>query len=451
MNFEGKKVLVVGAARSGIAAAKLLKRLGAQPVIADAKAPESLTAVIDEMKALDIPVLAGANAAEDVIAAQDLIVSSPGVPPGMETFRIARARNIPIMGEFELAFLNCPCPVLAITGTNGKTTTTALVGEICARYNPDTQVVGNIGRPFSDCLAGLTKESIVVAEASSFQLNEMQNFRPKVGAVLNVTRDHTDWHGGMENYILAKTNVFQHMDESGFVILNYDNEITRNFEITNGAKVYYFSVDTVLSEGAYLKDGQLVLDIGGRATALAAAGELKILGRHNIENALAAALITACAGIPAEMIAQGLKEFGGVAHRIEFVRTLDGVNYYNDSKGTNPDASIKALEAMKGKSVLIVGGHDKQSDFDPFTAMFAEKASRVIVLGETKEKIIESMEKIGYHRYTVAPDYPAAVRLAHDAAQPGENVLLSPACASWDMFKDYEQRGDCFKELVQKL
>lgn len=454
MDYRNKNILVVGAARSGISAAKLLIRLGAHVTLADSKAGAGLPESLSSLSLEGIELCLGQNAGEEMVSKQSLVIASPGIPLEMETFEFARALSIPIMGEMEFAFTLCPCPVAAITGTNGKTTTAVLAGEIIKRHIPGTVTVGNIGRPFTECVSELDADGFAVVEASSFQLENMSVFKPKISAVLNVTPDHLDRHKTFEKYLEAKTNVFKYTDDGCFVILNRDDPLLKNLPVNTGAKVLFFSTKEKLTqktEGAYLQNGEIVLRYNGGEEKLTDVKNLRIPGKHNVSNALAASLVAVCAGVPVQTIERALAEFEGVPHRLEFVMERNGVKYYNDSKGTNPDAAVMALDAMEGKTVLIAGGYDKNACFGVLVPLFNERLSHLVLLGETGGIIAKECDSAGFKRYTVATGFAEAVELAAGIASPGENVLLSPACASWDMFRDFEERGEFFKKLVNNL
>ncbi|MDR2749352.1 MAG: UDP-N-acetylmuramoyl-L-alanine--D-glutamate ligase [Clostridiales bacterium] len=447
MDFKGKRTLVCGAARSGVAAAKLLASQGASVTLQDLKAREKIAYDLEEVEKVAALYL-GKNP-DEILEGFDLVVISPGMPAGLPFLEKARGLGISVIGEIELAYLLCPCPIIAITGTNGKTTTTALVGAICKRWNPKTEIVGNIGVPFAEKVLGLDQDSLVVAEISSFQLETTDQFKPLVSAVLNVTPDHLDRHKTMEGYARAKQDIGKRQDESGFMILNYDDLICRSMKTS--AKTVFFSRAKKLEEGYFL-DGSLIKSkFGETESVILDMDEMNIFGNHNIENTLAAVACCASAGVPLDIIKEGALSFTAVAHRIEFVRELDGVKYYNDSKATNTDAAIKAIEAMKQPIVLIGGGYDKHSDYSDWIKAFPGKVKRLVVLGQVAEDIIKACDELGFKDYQRVQTFEQAVFACRDLAEAGDCVLLSPACASWDMFKDFEQRGDLFKELVKKL
>jgi len=454
MDWCKKNVLVVGMAKSGISAAKLCSRLGAKVTIQDVKSKEELMkSVKEEIDILDsmaVYMLLGEEPT-DIIDSFDLIVLSPGVPTDLEFLNKARQLQIPIWSEIELAFVLCPCPVIAITGTNGKTTTTTLVGEIMKKYNPGTQVVGNIGIPFTEKVEELKKEDLVVAEISSFQLESIHTFKPKVSAILNITPDHLNRHKSLGNYVAAKERIFENQDENDYCVLNDDDDICSKMKHKTKAKALLFSRKKELNEGAFLKDNKIWVRLGKEDEAICLTEELRIPGNHNIENVLAAVAISVSMGVPPEIIRDVVIHFKGVEHRIEFVDKIDGVEYYNDSKATNVDAAIIGIQSMKAPVVLIGGGMDKGADFSEWIDAFDGKVKALIVMGETADKIIKTANQKGFFNIKKVSSIEEAVRLAKETAQKGDCVLLSPACASWDMFKSYEERGKLFKKAVYAL
>lgn len=450
MNFENKKVLVSGVAKSGISAARLLKTLGAIVTIQDAKSREELGDVINELEKEGILLYLGKNP-DDIIEQNELLVMSPGVPTDLPFVEKAREKGIKVIGEIELAYYFCKANIIGITGTNGKTTTTTLVGEICKEYFKKTYVVGNIGNPFADITLETEKEDIVVAELSSFQLESIVEFKPKVSAVLNITPDHLNRHHSLENYILAKERIFENQDENDFAILNYNDLATRNMAETTKAKVIYFAYNKVLESGIYSDEKSIFVNAFGIKEKVIDIDKLKILGSHNVENAMAAIGCCLSVGVPIEIIRDVLHKFTAVEHRIEYVKTVNGVEFYNDSKGTNPDASIKAIRAMRSPICLIAGGYDKGSDFKELVDEFKGRVKFVAIIGEVKEKIAETLKESGFENFSVVESFEDAIKICYKNAEKGECVLLSPACASWDMFSSYEERGEIFKEFVNGL
>lgn len=450
MDMKNKKVLVFGSGISGIGAGKLLEQVGASVVLYDGKETldkEVLKAQLgDDTKA---EIILG-ELSEEVMETLDLVVMSPGVPTDLPVVLKMRDMGIPIWGEVELAYTYGKGDVLAITGTNGKTTTTALLGEIMKNYKESVFVVGNIGNPYTAAALEMREDSVAVAEMSSFQLETIHEFRPKVSAILNITPDHLNRHHTMEAYIKAKEDIAKNQTKEDTCVLNYEDEVTRKIGENVKANVLYFSSQCKLDRGIYLDDGNIILR-QDEEILVCNVNELKLLGTHNYENVMAAVAMAAAYGTPMEVIRRTIKEFAGVEHRIEFVREKDGVAYYNDSKGTNPDAAIKGIQAMNRPTVLIGGGYDKDSEYEEWIQAFDGKVKLLVLVGATKEKIAEAAERVGFVSYVMADSFEEAVEKCIEAAEPGDAVLLSPACASWGMFKNYEERGDKFKELVNCL
>ena len=450
MDMKNKKVLVFGSGISGIGAGKLLEQVGASVVLYDGKETldkEVLKAQLgDDTKA---EIILG-ELSEEVMETLDLVVMSPGVPTDLPVVLKMRDMGIPIWGEVELAYTYGKGDVLAITGTNGKTTTTALLGEIMKNDKESVFVVGNIGNPYTAAALEMREDSVAVAEMSSFQLETIHEFRPKVSAILNITPDHLNRHHTMEAYIKAKEDIAKNQTKEDTCVLNYEDEVTRKIGENVKANVLYFSSQRKLDRGIYLDDGNIILR-QDEEILVCNVNELKLLGTHNYENVMAAVAMAAAYGTPMEVIRRTIKEFAGVEHRIEFVREKDGVAYYNDSKGTNPDAAIKGIQAMNRPTVLIGGGYDKDSEYEEWIQAFDGKVKLLVLVGATKEKIAEAAERVGFVSYVMADSFEEAVEKCIEAAEPGDAVLLSPACASWGMFKNYEERGDKFKELVNCL
>ena len=448
MEYNGKKALVCGMAKSGIAAAKLLKRLGAEVTLQDMKKREDISTDVLNLENEGIVLYTGANP-DDIACAQDIIVLSPGIPCDLPFINAAEAAGVNVISEVELAYTLTKCPITAITGTNGKTTTTTLTGEIMKAVYGNTAVVGNIGIPYSDEVERLTEKDWVVAEISSFQMEKAKEFTPHISAVLNITPDHLNRHKTMEVYIAMKEKVFEKQTAEDFCILNYGDEACRKMADKTAAKVFFFSSSEKLEEGIYLDGENIEVRWNGINETLINVNDLQILGVHNHENVMAAAAMAICANIPLDTIRSVLKAFGGVEHRIEYVATVDGVDYYNDSKGTNVDASIRAVLAMKKPIVLIGGGYDKGGSFDEWTQLFPGRVKHLVLIGVTAPQVRASAEKFGFTAISDCETFKEAVDLCREKAEDGDCVLLSPACASWGMFDNYEQRGDMFKEQVR--
>lgn len=447
MNYEEKKVLVCGMAKSGISAACLLNRLGAKVTLQDLKERGQMPEA-GELEALGITLYTGKNP-DDIVAEQDLIVLSPGIPCDLPFIQKAEAAGVLVISEVELAFGLTPCPLTAITGTNGKTTTTTLVGEIMQTKYPRRAVVGNIGVSYSGEVERLTTKDWVVAEISSFQMEKAVTFRPHISAVLNISPDHLNRHKTMETYIAMKERVLQNQEESDFCILNYSDGVCLKMAEKTKAKVVFFSSQEKLEEGIFLDGKNIEIRMGNIQETLLSVDDLQVLGIHNYENVMAATAMAVVAGVDLESIRTVLKKFMGVEHRIEYVASIDGVDYYNDSKGTNTDASIRAVLAMKKPIVLIGGGYDKGGSFDDWTQLFSGRVKHLVLIGVTAEKIKASAEKSGFHDITLCEGFEEAIDLSRSLAVAGDCILLSPACASWGMFDNYEQRGEGFKKQVR--
>ncbi len=452
MNFEGKKVLVCGMARSGVSAAQCLYELGARVTISDSKAEEKLAEALQPLEGMDIRRCLGDQAQPADLESYDLAVTSPGIPMQAPILRAVQAAGVPLIGELELGAQVSRAPLYAVTGTNGKTTTTTLIGEIFRNLGKTTYVVGNIGYPFTACALRCGEEDVAVAEVSSFQLETITTFHPHIAVMCNITEDHLNRHGTMEEYIRVKERIFENMGQGDYAVLNLDDPIVRGMAERIPCAPAFFSRRQEVETGAYLEGEEVVFSLNGHKKRVLRADEIRIPGEHNLENALAATALTMLAGVPAPVVRHTLKTFPGVEHRIETVRTVEGVTYINDSKGTNVDASIRAVRAMKAPTVLLAGGYDKHTDFLPLAReILASKIHTVVVLGDTAEQIERALRAVGFESILHAKTFEEAVLLARSCAKEGENVLLSPACASFDMFQDYEERGRVFKEIVSRL
>lgn len=442
MNLKDKKVLVAGLGKSGMAAFELLKHMGAHVSLYDGK--KEL-----EMEDPGVPVYLG-EFPEDIFSEFDCAVFSPGVPLDIPVAEFLKEKGVPIIGEIELAYLQEKGKVIGITGTNGKTTTTTLVGEIMKAFNENTYVVGNIGNPYTREVLKSTPDSVTVAEISSFQLETIDTFAPEVSAVLNITPDHLNRHGTMENYIEAKMRITKNQGMDKLCILNYEDPILRKEAEKLTCRVAFFSSKQKIEHGMYKDvDGNLIVGESGKIVMNQK--DTRLPGDHNAENIMAALMMAFELGVPEDLAVKVVKEFKPVEHRVEFVKTVAGVDYYNDSKGTNPDAAIKGIQSMDRPTVLIGGGFDKGGDFDEWILSFGGRVKKLLLLGETRERIARTAEKNGFNEYQFVDTLEEAVKMAYELAEEGDAVLLSPACASWDMFKSYEQRGDIFKDLVKGL
>ena len=446
MVLADKKVLVIGAARSGIAAAKIAKKFGANVILSDAK--ENL-----DVKISGVEIRLGKQN-EELLSGVDLIIVSPAVPIKIPVLKAALKKNIPIISEVELAYDLAKSPICAVTGTNGKTTTVTLLGLLLKEKFSKVGVGGNIGVPLSEVALEVGAGGYLAAEISSYQMEATKNFKPHISAILNVTPDHLKRHGSMEVYQLMKEKIFSQQTAEDFLILNYDDERTREMIDRAACKVLYFSRQRALAEGAFIKNKSLVIKFNGATHKLCTIDELGIKGGHNVENALAASLIAFLAGVEAGKISSVLKSFQGVEHRIEFVKEINGVKYYNDSKATNTDSAIKALETFAGHIVLIAGGDDKGTDLTEFLKLVKERVDWLILVGDAAARFKAcALEKNFPAEKILEAGYSMerAVELAKEISQPPQVVLLSPACASFDMYSDFEERGRDFKRILNAI
>lgn len=453
MSFEGKKVLVTGMARSGIAAARVLLKRGALVTICDRKSPEQLgDQLIKELNGLGIKVYAGAypNVARQDF---DLVIASPGIPADIEPFAQARASGVPVIGELELAYAlkSADVEIMAVTGTNGKTTTVSLLHSIMEADKRNSSVGGNIGVPLSTVVDQMST-GVIVVEVSSFQLESIRDFRPHICGILNITPDHLDRHKSLEIYTEVKSRIFTNQQADDFAVLNYEDPLIRGFAENCLAKVVFFSVDQPLGRGVSVHDGMICVSGPAAMQEICPVSSLVLRGKHNLENVLCAVGMAWSAGVASSVIAGVLESFSGVRHRMEEAGVKDGVLYINDSKATNPDSAIKALQSFDQGLILIAGGRNKGSSFLILAEYIKENAKSVVLLGEAKEEIYQALIEVGFSgNIIVVNDLAEAVREASGLAAPGDVVLLSPACASWDQFESYEHRGDLFCELVKGL
>ncbi|HHX59561.1 MAG TPA: UDP-N-acetylmuramoyl-L-alanine--D-glutamate ligase [Epulopiscium sp.] len=454
MEIQNKKLIIIGSGASGIGAAKLAVSKKAVVSIYDKKSlgqhEQKEKQELENLKSIGVKMLLGVDILND-ITGYDLIIKSPGVPMDLPFIVHAKENGVDLIGEFEFASRYCKANIAAITGTNGKTTTTSLVGNITKAYNSDTYIVGNIGRPFSEDVNHIKQDSAVIAEVSSFQLESSVTFHPTISSVLNIEPDHLNRHSTMENYIDIKERIFKNQTPQDFTVLNYDDPNCKLMGVKSKAQVIWFSTIKKMTPGVYVEDGRIIEHIGSEPHIICHINDLKILGGHNVENALAAVAITSIMGIPVATIKEELTAFKGVAHRIEYVGTKKGVDFFNDSKATNPDAAIKGLLAMNKKVRLIVGGLDKDIDFTKWIKLFHGIVERAYVIGETKKQFKETFMAEGFEEYKECETFEEAVHSAYEDSKEGECVLLSPGCASWDMFKNFEERGDLFKEIFHSL
>ena len=451
--MKDKKVLVFGMARSGIACAKLLLLRGAEVTICDRKAEGDFNGALDDLKAAGVRFCLGEEHPENLLEGMDALIISPGIPVEHPAVQRAQALGIEVMGEVEYAYRESTGLLLAITGTNGKTTTTTLVGEIFRNAGRRTFVVGNIGTPYSGAVPEMKPGDVTVCEISSFQMETAREFHPAICAVLNISEDHLNRHGTMERYISLKERIFENCTPEDCVILNWDDPVTRSMAERAKCRPIWFSSRNPVPFGAFVLDGTIVYGTPEDHKPICAASEVYIPGEHNLQNALAAAAMAMAADIPAPVIRHTLKTFKGVEHRIEFVRELDGVRFINDSKGTNVDSTLQAIRAMDRPTVILLGGSPKKADYTALgEEMLKHPIEHAVLIGETAREIQAALDKVGYTHYTHAGnDFRRAIELCFELAPEGGNVLLSPSCASFDMFDDYEARGRIFKGIVNAL
>ena len=442
----GEKVLVIGAARSGLAGAEFLAKQGNQVVLTDMKQAVQ----VDNLAELGVSFVWGEQPDVEAIK-PDYIVMSPGVPLTIPPVKYAKEHGIPVIGELELAYRNCKAPFAAITGTNGKTTTTTLIGELMKKTGRKVFVGGNIGVPIITYADKLQEEDIVVAEVSSFQLETVESFCPHLALMINLTPDHLDRHGDMAGYLAAKARIFENQKESDYLVLNYDDEALRELAPQSRGKVIFFSQKHKLEEGVYLDGSQVMLALNGESLFICNADEIAIKGKHNLENSMGAIAFAYLSGVHAEDIRDVLMTFQGVEHRLEPVRTLNEVLYINDSKGTNPDSTIKAIEAYDRPIVIILGGKNKGVPFTELAGLVKQRVKKAVLVGQAKEELAEALDAADFNDYVRTESFEEAVTKAAELAEPGDIVLLSPACTSWDMFSSFEERGRLFKKLVMEL
>lgn len=450
MDMKDKKVLVVGSGKSGVGACKLLLKMNAIPILYDGNANLDKAIIQEKLETDSVQIILG-DLPKEIEETIEIVILSPGVPTDIPMVHALRDAGKKIWGEIELAYLYEKGQVVAITGTNGKTTTTSLVGEILGDFYESVFVVGNIGNPYTLEVDKTTKQSYTVAEISSFQLETTESFKPVVSAILNITPDHLDRHHSMEGYIAAKERVAMMQDEDCVCVLNYENEYTRDFGERCKANVIYFSSARELQNGLFLEEEEIYWNRDGRKEHIMNIHDMNLVGMCNIENVMAAIAIATAMKVPMDSILKTIAKFKAVEHRIEFVATKNGVDYYNDSKGTNPDAAIQGIRAMSKPTVLIGGGYDKHSEYDEWIEAFEGKVKAFVLIGQTREKIAECAKKHGVENIIFAETFEECMNICVEQAEAGDAVLLSPACASWGMFPNYEVRGKMFKEYVMNL
>lgn len=452
MNLKSKNVLVIGLAVTGVPLVNALCKLGANVVVNDLKKEEDLTDSIRLLSNLNVNYILGKHPETiESLGHLDLVVVSPGVPLDIPFIDQIKNKGIEIIGEIELAYRLSKGHIVAITGTNGKTTTTALVGEIFKNAGRTTHVVGNIGVAFISKALETNEDDVIVIETSSFQLESIVDFQPEVGAILNLTPDHLNRHKTMENYQEAKFNLFKNQVANNVAVINYDDLTLRDRSKTLEATKIYFSRKTLLKEGIFVDNEKIVFIKDGEKRDVISIDEIYIPGKHNLENALAATAIALSLNVDIEVIKDTLKTFKGVEHRIEPVDIINGVKFINDSKATNSDAAIKALEAIDTPILLLAGGLDKGIEFDDFINAFNGKVKHMFVYGETAQTLLETAKRLNFNYVTKVENLEDAVKSAYSLSTNGDTILLSPACASWDMYENFEMRGKHFKEIVAQL
>jgi UDP-N-acetylmuramoylalanine--D-glutamate ligase len=448
MELKNKRVLVVGLGRSGVASAIFLQEHGAKVIVSDSKSEAQLQSEVPALLDRGISIETGQHG-QRTFRDQDLIVVSPGVPSDQPQLQHARTLGIPVIGEVELAFRFLQGKVLAITGSNGKTTTTTLVGEILAKSGKKTLVGGNIGTPVISLAGQSAPDSMVVLEISSFQLESIEKFRPWIAAILNITPDHLDRHHTFQAYVDAKARIFENQQESDFGVLNADDPTCASLKSKVHGPPLWFSRKQQVENGAYVKGDQIIFRHNGQEQAVLSRVDIQLKGEHNLENVLAAVAMTMVAGCTPQQVRQAVNEFRAVEHRLELIAAVNGITFYNDSKATNVDATVKALESFPGNIHLILGGKDKGSDYTVLNPLLRERVKRAYLIGAAADKIASQIQ--GATELVRSGTLDRAVRQAFDAGKSGDVVLLAPACASFDQFKSYEHRGRVFKELVNSL
>jgi len=449
MIVENKNVLVLGLGLTGISVINFLKTRTKHIYVYDDLPYKEILKKLQESKIDDVMVL---DSKSKLISNMDLIVTSPGFPPYHEVIVRAKSFMIPIISDIELAYhYRKSSNIYGITGTNGKTTSTVLLTEILKQEGFKASALGNIGFPIIDKLTNAEENEHFVIELSSFQLEYTNDFKPKIALILNISEDHLNWHGSMDSYIASKAKIFANQNEDDLLILNYDNEILKKIKLNNKPRLLYFSLNSILDEGVFLRDDSIVYKFGSQEEKIIDINKIKLPGKHNLENICGVLAICKYLGISNKSIESILTTFRGVEHRIEYVTTKNDVEYYNDSKGTNVDSSIKAVEALRGPIILIAGGYDKNTDYSKLIEALKDKCKALVVLGQNKDKIRETALMNNFYNIYIAEDMKEAVEIASSLSSPNDQVLLSPASASWDMYKNFEERGEHFKKIVNDI
>lgn len=452
--YEGKSIAVIGMARTGMAVAEVMTRLGARVVLFDRKSPSDLTDALEAAADLGVEARAGAETVD--LTGIDMVVPSPGVPRSMGVFAEAEARGVEVISEIELAYRLAKAPIIAITGTNGKTTTTVLTGRIMIRDGRETYIAGNVAAgdiklPLVSAAYQAPADGVIVAEISTFQLEWIQSFRPHIAMLLNVTSDHLDRHANIEEYREMKARIFENQTASDFAVINAENAFTASLADGLSARVLRFSGRREVSEGAWVRGDHLIVRFGGMERPVCLWSDIRLRGEHNVENVLAAACAAVAFGARPESIAEAVRGFGGVEHRLETVATIDGVEYINNSMCTNVDAGVRSVEAIDGPQIVIAGGKDKEGDYRPLGEAFRRKAKHVVLIGADADIIQAAAENAGFHEISRASSMREALTIARGLATAGDTVVLSPACASFDMFSGFEERGQVFRDIVSEF
>ncbi len=447
IELEGKRVLIVGLARTGIATALFCAARGAIVTATEGRPETEIPEAVEKLLAAGVTLELGGHR-EETFAAQNLIIPSPGVPPMLPQLQAAREKQIPIWSEIELAWRFLRGKLVAITGSNGKTTTTALVGHIFESAGIPTIIAGNIGTPLISRVSETSESTVTVLEASSFQLELIDEFRPDIALLLNVTPDHLDRHPSLEAYAKAKARIFENQVPADAAILNADDDGAQQLTPVK-PRVFWFSRTKRVASGVFLRDDQIILRRDGDETVLLKRADIGLRGEHNVENVMAAAAAAFLAGVAPRSIASAVRSFAAVEHRLEFVAEINGVSYFNDSKATNVDATLKALDAFPSNLLVILGGKDKGGDFTLLRDALKKHAKQALLIGAAAEKIAGQIA--GSVAVETSGTIERAVTRAAEIAQPGDTVLLAPACASFDQFQNYEHRGRLFKQRVRQL
>lgn len=452
--YSGKRIVVIGMARTGLAVAEVLRDFGASVVLYDRKTESALGEAYENARELGVELHPGSNNID--LTGVDLIVPSPGVPAGMSVFAEARAKGIDVISEIELAYRISRAPIIATTGTNGKTTTTVLIGSIMKADGRDTYIAGNvvagdIRLPLITAAAKAREDSVIVAEISTFQLEWISDFRPKIALLLNVSSDHMDRHASIEEYAGLKARIFENQGDSDFSVINAENKFTASLADKIGGHVLQFARKSEVSDGGFVRGDDLVVRIGGRETVVCTRSDIPLRGEHNVENVLAASCAAIAFGVKPQSIVSAVRAFKPVEHRLEPVTRINGVEYINNSMCTNVDAAVKSIEAIDEPQVIIAGGKDKGSDYAPLGEAFTRKAKHVVLIGADAGLIQKAADDAGFKAISHASSMRNAVYMARSLAEPGDVVVLTPGCASFDMFSSFEDRGLQFKQAVREL